>query len=112
MVYLYTCNCLLEHLMRISYYQIEVSVSNFDIFTINNDINIIFNGEELHFFCSNIAYFIKKLEKYNDVLCLRSDVSDDNCFDHFQTTGVVCFCIHCNKRFSKSIERFLFKIKK
>ena len=98
--------------MRISYYQIEVSVSNFDIFTINNDINILFNGEELHFFCSNIAYFIKKLEKYNDVLCLRSDVSDDNCFDHFQTTGVVCFCIHCNIIFSKSIERFLFKIKK
>ena len=99
--------------MKIPYYQIEVSVSNFDIFTINNDIQILFNGEELHFFCSNVLYFIKKFEKYNDVLCLRrSDVSDDNCIDHFQTTGVICFCIHCNIKFSKSIKRFLFKIKK
>ena len=56
--------------MKISYYQIEVSVSR------------------------------------------KSDVFDDNSFDHFQTTGVICFCIHCIKRFSKSIERFLFKIKK
>ena len=66
-----------------SYYEIEASVSNFDIFTINNNIHILFNGEELHFFCSNAAYFIKKFEKY-DAFCLRrSDVCDDNCINHF-----------------------------
>ena len=112
MVYLYTCDCLLEHLMKMSYYEIEVSVSNFDIFAINNNIHILFNGHELHFFCSNVVYFITKFEKYDGFCLRRSDVFDDNCIDHFHKTGVVCFCIHCNIRFSKSIERFLFKIQK
>ena len=112
MVYLYTCNCLLEHLMKMSYYEIEVSVSNFDIFAINNNIHILFNGHELHFFCSNVVYFITKFEKYDGFCLRRSDVFDDNCIDNFHKTGVVCFCIHCNIRFSKSIERFLFKIQK
>ena len=95
-----------------SYHEIEVSVSNFDIFTINNDIHILFNGEELHFFCSNVVYFITKFEKYDGFCLRRSDVFDDNCIDHFHKTGVIYFCIHCNIRFSKSIKRFLFKIKK
>ena len=95
-----------------SYDEIEVSVSNFDIFTINNDIHILFNGEELHFFCSNVVYFITKFEKYDGFCLRRSDVFDDNCIDHFHKTGVIYFCIHCNIRFSKSIKRFLFKIKK
>ena len=113
MVYLYTCNCLLEHVMKMSYYEIEVSVSNFDIFAINNNINIIFNGHELHFFCSDVVYFMTKFEKYDGFCLRRSDVFDDNCIDHFQTVNsVICFCIHCNIRFSKTIERFLFKIKK
>ena len=112
MVYLYTCNCLLEHLMKMSYYEIEVSVSNFDIFAINNNINILFNGHELHFFCSNVVYFITKFEKYDGFCLRRSDVFDDNCIDNFHKTSVLCFCIHCNIRFSKSIKRFLFKIKK
>ena len=112
MVYLYTCNCLLEHLMKMSYYEIEVSVSNFDIFAINNNIHILFNGEELHFFCSNVVYFITRLEKYDGFCLRRSDVFDDNCIDYFHQTGVICFCIHCNIRFSKSIARFLFKITK
>lgn len=95
-----------------SYNEIEAKVSNFDIFAIDNNINILFNGEELHFFCSDVANFITKLKKY-DVSCLRrSDVCDDNCIDHFDKTGVICFCIHCNIIFSKSIEGFLIKIKK
>ena len=95
-----------------SYNEIEASVSNFDIFTIDNNINILFNGEELHFFCSDVANFITKFKKY-DVSCLRrSDVCDDNCIDHFDKTGVICFCIHCKIIFSKSIEGFLIKIKK
>ena len=95
-----------------SYNEIEAKVSNFDIFAIDNNINILFNGEELHFFCSDVANFITKLKKY-DVSCLRrSDVCDDNCIDHFDKTGVICFCIYCNIIFSKSIEGFLIKIKK
>ena len=95
-----------------SYNEIEEKVSNFDIFAINNNINILFNGEELHFFCSDVAYLIKNLEKF-DCYCLRrSDVCDDNCIDHFDKTGVICFCIHCNIIFSKSIEGVLTKIKK
>ena len=95
-----------------SYNEIEAKVSNFDIFAIDNNINILFNGEELHFFCSDVANFITKLKKY-DVSCLRrSDVCDDNCIDHFDKTGVICFCIHCNIILSKSIEGFLIKIKK
>ena len=95
-----------------SYYEIEACVSNFDIFTINNNIHILFDGKELHFFCSNAAYFMTKFEKY-DVFCLRrSDVYDDNCIDHFDKTGVICFCIHRNRRFSKSLKGFLIKIKK
>ena len=95
-----------------SYYEIETHVSNFDIFTINNNINILFNGDELHFFCSNAANFFKMFQK-KDAFCLRrSDVFDYNCIDHFDRTGVVCFCIHCNITFSKSIERFLIKIEK
>ena len=94
------------------FYEIEDYVSNFDIFTIKNDINILFNGEELHFFCSDVAYFIKKFAKY-DCFCLRrSDVYDDNCIDSFDKDGVICFCIYCNINFCKSIERFLIKIKK
>ena len=112
MVYIYTCNCLLEHLLKMSYYEIEASVSNFDIFAINNNIHILFNGEKLHFFCSNVAYFITKLQKYDGFCLRRSDVYDDNCIDHFDKTGVICFCIHCNIIFSKSIEGFLTKIKK
>ena len=91
-----------------SYNEIEEKVSNFDIFAINNNINILFNGEELHFFCSDVVYLIKNLEKF-DCYCLRrSDVCDDNCIDHFDKTGDVC--IHCNIIFSKSIEGALIKI--
>ena len=95
-----------------SYNEIEEAVSNFDIFAINGNIELIYNGKELHFFCSNVAYFMKKFDRY-DVSCLRrSDVRDDNCIDCFALTGVVCFCINCNILFSKSLEKFLVKIEK
>ena len=112
MVYIYTCNCLLEHILMTPYVEIERSVSNFDIFSINKKIMLLYNGESLHFFCMDAVCFAKRFTK-NDIYCLkRSGIWDDTCLDCLVFTGVNNCCINCNILFSRVLEIFLLKIEK
>ena len=113
MINIFTCDCLLEHLVHMSYKQIEECVMNYVIFSLTDKwLMFIHNDEDVLFFCIETVRMVR-IFTHEQVFCLkRSGFFNDTCLDLCDFSGVNNCCQNCLLILTNSLKRYLIKLSK
>ena len=113
MINIFTCECLLEHLVYMSYKQIDECIMNYVIFSLTGKwLMFIYDDEDIYFFCME-AIHIVRVFTHEQVFCLkRSGFFDNTCLDLCDFTGVNNCCENCLSILFDSLKRYLIKLRK
>ena len=113
MLNVFTCECLLEHLIQMTYDEIEERIMNYVMFSlINKRMMYIHTGLDVLFFCIDFAHIV--LHFVNETLfCIkRSDVYDDTCLDFIDFNGINNCCKNCVCCLTDSLTKYLIRLSK
>ena len=113
MINIFTCDCLLEHLVYMSQKQIEECIMNYVIFSLSDKwLMFIHDDNSIYFFCINALHIIKTFTN-EQVFCMkRSGFSDDTCLDLCDFTGVNNCCHNCLLILTDSLKKYLIELRK
>ena len=113
MIHIYTCNCLLEHLTRLSNNEILKYIACHDIFYLEDKwIMFLCDSLSFYFFCLNTLRIMKKFTN-ETIFCLkRSGIFDDTCLDFMDFSGVNNCCSNCCFLLIEVFKKYLVKVKK
>ena len=107
---IYTCNCLLEQMIRMTFHQIEDLIDTMEIFSLSEKY-IIFAFQEkcLYLFCTDLALFARRFSR-TDFCCLRrNDIDDLSCLQTIEMGSSLCY--NCVYVFSEILRKILVEIK-
>lgn len=110
---IHTCECLLDHLVRLPYDEIEKYIINYVIFSLADKwLMFIHNDSEILFFCLDCLFIVRKFT-YETIFCLkRSDVFDDTCLDFIDYAGINNCCQNCLLCLCASLKKYLIRVLK
>ena len=113
MKHVYTCNCLLEHLINLSYSQIVDCITSHEVFYLqDNWIMFFYDGLSFYFFCNKMLRILRKFTNETFLCLKRSDVFDDTCLDFMDFSGVNNCCRNCCISLIECFKKFLIKFEK
>ena len=110
----FTCECMLDHLMKMTMDEILSYLSSHEIFSLSDSgwMIVIQRGNDLLFFCIRFLNVMKPFLNER-IFCLRrSDVFDDTCLEFMQFSGVNNCCQNCLEIITTNLRRNLILIKK
>ena len=110
---IHTCECLLDHLVRLPYDGIEKYIINYVIFSLADKwLMFIHNDSEILFFCLDCLFIVRKFT-YETIFCLkRSNVFDDTCLDFIDYAGINNCCQNCLLCLCASLKKYLIRVLK
>lgn len=110
---IHTCECPLDHLVRLPYDEIEKYIINYVIFSLADKwLMFIHNDSEILFFCLDCLFIVRKFT-YETIFCLkRSDVFDDTCLDFIDYAGINNCCQNCLLCLCASLKKYLIRVLK
>lgn len=110
---IHTCECLLDHLVRLPYDEIEKCIINYVIFSLADKwLMFIHDDSEILFFCLDCLFIVRKFT-YETIFCLkRSGVFDDTCLDLTDFSGINNCCQNCLLCLSASLKKYLVRVLK
>lgn len=113
MKHVYTCFCLLEHLIRLPYSEIMKCIASHDIFYLKDKwIMFLCDGISFYFFCLDTLRIMKKFTN-ETIFCLkRNGIFDDTCLDFMDFSGVNNCCSNCCISLIDVFKKYLIKVKK
>ena len=112
-LHIYSCDCILEHLVQLPVSDIEISVIDLTIFSVtSSNLMFIHDDNELFFFCDNASFIIRKF-MFERLSCLkRSGFFDDTCLELIDFKGVNDCCFNCLSLLRISLRKYLTKLVK
>ena len=110
---IYTCDCLLDHLIRMSEEEIEKYIMNHVIFSLSDKwLMYVHNDPDVLFFCLR-ALCIVRVFINERVFCMkRSGFFDDTCLDLADFSGINNCCENCLFCLVNSLKKYLLGVKK
>ena len=113
MKHIYTCSCLLEHLLLLPYRDIMKCIANHNIFYLKDKwIMFLCDGLSFYFFCINILRVLRKFTKETVFCRKRSGIFDDTCLDFMDFSGVNNCCSNCCISLIEVFKRYMVKVEK
>lgn len=110
---IYTCNCLLDHLIKMSEEEIEKYIMNHVIFSLSDRwMMYIHTGPDILFFCLRTICFVRVFINERVFCIKRSGLFDDTCLDLVDFTGINNCCQNCLTSLVDSFKKYLLKVKK
>ena len=110
----FTCECMLDHLIKMSENEILNYLSSQEIFSLSDSgwLILIQEGNNILFFCIRFLNIIKPFINER-IFCLRrSPLLDDTCLEFMQFIGVNNSCQNCLEIITINLKRNLILIKK
>ena len=110
----FTCECMLDHLIKMTPDEILSYISSQEIFSLSDSrwLIVIQRGNDLLFFCIRFLNVMKPF--LNEIIfCFRrSGILDDTCLEFMQFSGVNNCCQNCLEIITTNLKRNLILIKK
>ena len=109
---IYTCECCLDHLIKITDDEILLYIMNQMVFSLTDNWLIFINIESNFFF-----FCLRSLELFRFFIlersiCLKIDFEGDKCLDKIDFTGINNVCDECLQIIHICVKKFLVKIKR
>ena len=110
---IYTCECLLDHLVRMTEEEIEKYIINHEMFSLSDRwLMFIHMQSDILFFCLRCLE-IMRLFLMERIFCIKRSVFfDDTCLDLIQLSGLNNTCQNCLEILTKKLKNYLIKLKK
>ena len=112
---IFTCECMLDHLIRMTENEILNYLMSQEIFSLSDSGWLILIQEEnnLLFFCIRFLNIIKPFVNER-IFCLKRSSSfwDDTCLEYMQFSGVNNCCQNCLEIITVNLKRNLIMIRK
>ena len=111
MLDIYTCECLIDHLIRLSYEEIERCIMSYVIFSLEDKwLIFVHSDDEILFFCLDALCFVRKFTRHT-IFCLkRSGIFDDTCLDFTEFYGINNCCENCLFCLTVSFKKYLVQV--
>ena len=110
----FTCECMLDHLIKMTRNEILSCVFSQEIFSLSDSgwLILIQEGNNLSFFCIRFLNIIKPFVNER-IFCLRrSAIWDDTCLEFMQYSGVNNCCQNYLEIITVNLKKNLILIKK
>ena len=110
----FTCECMLDHLIKMTEDEILNYLSSQEIFSLSESgwLILIQERNNLLFFCIRFLNIIRPFVNER-IFCLRrSSIWDDTCLEFMQFSGVNNCCQNCLEIITNNLRRNLIVIKK
>lgn len=110
---IYSCECLLEHLIKMTADEIVNYIMNHEIFSLSDRwLMFIKSGNNIIFFCLSSLNIIRPFVNER-VFCLkRSGLFDDTCLELVDFSGINNCCQNCLQIITANLKKNLFNVKK
>ena len=110
---IYTCECLLDHLIKMTEDEIEKYIMNHVIFSLSNRwLMYIYSQNNVLFFCLRCLNIVRPFV-HERVFCIkRSGLFDDICLDLADFSGINNCCENCLQLLTTSLKKYPVKLKK
>ena len=110
---IFTCECLLDHLIKLSEDEIEKYIMNHVIFSLSDKwLMYIHSQNNVLFFCIRCLNIVRPFV-HERVFCIkRSGLFDDTCLDLADFSGISNCCENCLQIITISLKKCLVKLKK
>ena len=111
---IYSCECLLDCLIKMTDEEIVNGIMNHIIFSLS-DKWLMFIHEQINvlFFCNQCININRSLINRDRIFCIkRSAVFDDSCIDFIQFSGLNNLCMNCLEIITVHLKKYLAKLKK
>ena len=110
---IFTCGCLLDHLIKLSEDEIEKYIMNHVIFSLSDKwLMYIHSQNNVLFFCIRCLNIVRPFV-HERVFCIkRSGLFDDTCLDLADFSGISNCCENCLQIITISLKKCLVKLKK
>ena len=110
---IYTCECLLDHLVRMTEEEIEKYIINHEMFSLSDRwLMFIHMQSDILFFCLRCLE-IMRLFLMERIFCIKRSVFfDDTCLDLIQLSDLNNTCQNCLEILTKKLKNYLVKLKK
>ena len=110
---IFTCESLLDHLIKLSEDEIEKYIMNHVIFSLSDKwLMYIHSQNNVLFFCIRCLNIVRPFV-HERVFCIkRSGLFDDTCLDLADFSGISNCCQNCLQIITISLKKCLVKLKK
>ena len=110
---IYSCDCLLDHLIKLTEDEIEKYIMNHVIFSLSDRwLMYIHMQDNVLFFCLRCLNIVRPFV-HESVFCIkRSGLFDDTCLDLADFSGINNCCQNCLQILTISLKKYLVKLKK
>ena len=110
---IFSCDCLLDHLIRMTNDEIEKYIMNHLIFSLSDRwLMFICSGNNILFFCIRAVHIIRPFINERVFCYKRSVFFDDTCLEFIDFSGVNNCCQNCLQILNVNIKKNLCKVKK
>lgn len=113
--FIYTCDCLLDHLIRLTGEKLELYIMNHNIYSLSDRwMMLLIRKNDFVFFCLKCLNFMRPFMNER-ILCLKRNVSfeenyDKTCLDFVELSGINNCCQNCLELIYKKLSEVLIKI--
>ena len=110
---IFTRECLLDHLIKMTEDEMEKYIMNHLIFSLSDRWLMYINLQNtVLFFCLRSLNIVRPFVR-ETVFCIkRSDLFNDTCLDLADFSGISNFCQNCIQLLITSLKKYLIKLKK
>ena len=110
---IFSCDCLLDHLIRMTEDEIEKYIMNHVMFSLSDRwLMFIQSGNNILFFCLRAFHIIKPFINERVFCYKRSVFFDDTCLELVDFSGINNCCQNCLQIITANLKKNLFNVKK
>ena len=110
---IFTCECLLDHLVKMNEDEIEKYVYNHVMFSLSDSwLMYIHSQNTLLFFCLRCLNIVRPFVNKTIYCVKRSGLFDDTCLDLVELSGINNTCQNCLQLLIIKFKKHLIKVKK
>ena len=110
---IYTCECLLDHLVRMTEDEIEKYIMNHVMFSLSDRwLMYIHSQNNVLFFCLRCLNIVRPFVQERIFCVKRSGLFDDTCLELVELSGINNTCQNCLQLLTTTFKKYLIKVKK
>ena len=110
---IFTCECLLDHLIKMTEEETLNYVMNHEIFSLSDSwLMFIQSGNNILFFCIRALNIIRPFVNERLFCLKRSYFWDDTCLEFVQFSGIHNCCQNCLQLITSNLKKNLIMVKK
>ena len=110
---IFTCECLLDHLVRMKEDEIEKYIINHVMFSLYDSwVMYIHSQNTVLFFCLKCLIIVRPIVNETIFCTKRSGLFDDTCLDFVDFSGINNTCQNCLQLLIIKLKKYLIKVKK